>query len=100
MGLEGSLGDGYSIWHVTLVGRLENDARYDTYGHLDLILGLYFKYVFSPSLLPVSDEAGGTDARQLSVRAVASVEAGVVARVVAAHGNRQLRPPVRRQPDT
>lgn len=37
------------------------------------------------SLLPVSDEAWGTVAGQLSVGAVASVEAGVVPRVIATH---------------
>lgn len=50
----------------------------------------------SVSLLPVSDEAWRTVAGQLSVGAVAPVEAGVVPRVVAAHWNRQLGPPARK----
>lgn len=48
------------------------------------------------SLLPVSDEAWGTVAGQLSVGAVASIEAGVVPRVIATHGNGQLGPSARR----
>lgn len=44
------------------------------------------------SFLPVSSEAEGAVAGQLSVGAVASVEAGVVSGFIAAHRNRKLRP--------
>lgn len=47
------------------------------------------------SLLPVSDEARRTVTGQLPVGAVASIEAGVVPRVIAAHWDRQLGPPAR-----
>lgn len=40
----------------------------------------------------MSDEAGGAVAGQLPVGAVASVEAGVVAGFIAAHGHGQLGP--------
>lgn len=51
------------------------------------------------SFLPVSNEARQTVTGQLSVRAVASIEAGVVSRVIAAHRNRQLGRSGRRQSD-
>ena len=49
--------------------------------------------------LPVSGEAERTVTRQLSVGAVASVEAGVVPGVIAAHGHRQPGPPAEGQSD-
>lgn len=49
--------------------------------------------------LPVSDEARRTLTGQLSVGAVAPVEAGVVSSVITAHRNRQLLSSGRRQSD-
>lgn len=61
---------------------------------LDLI---YNDFIIYFSFLPVSSESGWTVTGQLSLCAVASIEAGVVPGVISTHRNRQLRPSGRRQ---
>lgn len=88
--------------NTILIIRLFNNifnagVRLVTESFYSMVFALLLCKDLNTSSIPVSDEAGYTVTGQLSVGAVASIEAGVVSGVVAAHRNRQLRPSGRRQ---